>query len=252
MHIKQLTALGLTDVQGKVYIKLLELKQTSVLNLARATELQRPTIYDNLGKLEELGLVHWVQVGGRKMILANDPKALVQMLTLKQRKAEELLPELEELYNHTVPIAPKTVFFHGNEGYKRLASIIPTAKDKVIRSIGSYTENIRDGFTDKFLKELWKTRSQHRVKARVLFAHADVELLAKDKSYSEIGNIRYSREVRILPKSIELSVLYTLVDDKVLFWSSKKEDFGMLFQSQSYANSLKTLFDYLWSISTVW
>lgn len=249
MLLKQLIEIGLSKAQGQIYLKLLQLKQASVLTLARQTNLQRPTIYDNLTKLEALGLISWVQVGGRKMVFVANPQALVRMFAIKQKKAEELLPEFKELYNQGRPLAPKIIFFHGNEGYKRLANIIPTATDKVIRSIGSYAENIRAGFTDKFLKELWQARARHKIKAHVLFTHADRQLLIKDKAYSEIGNIRYNREVRILPPGIELSVLYTIVDDKVLFWSSKKEDFGMYFQSISYANSLITLFDHLWNSS---
>lgn len=246
-HIeKTLGELGLSGTQSALYLALLKRKKVTVLDLFRETGIQRPTIYDALETLEQFGLITRIVEGAKKFILPNHPKNIDIYLAKKQKLAEELLPTLADIYNAHSPLPPKIRFFQGEEGLKKLTGVILTSKEKVIRTIADYEENIQKPFTKKFQRNLWKTRTQKHIFGHILYSQKSIELLSQNPDYNEIGNIRYNREVRILPKEVDLSILYTIVDDNVLFWSSKEEGYSFHIQSPSYANSLKSLFDFLW------
>lgn len=248
---KSLQQLGLTDTQAKIYLSLLETGSVTVLGLHKSTGLQRPTVYDNLSLLEGMGLVSRTVQKGHKFYQAENPSTLQSLVQLKQAAIQNILPTLQDRYNQTqAGNESKVKFFYSEEGLKQLTSYIPTAKEKTIRTVGSHERNIVTPFTRKYLLSLWKARAQNKVKAKVLYCYSDMTALKKDKDFSEIANIKALREVRILPKEINLEVLYTILDDKVLFWSSSKYDFASLMESPGYASSLKSIFDFLWSIST--
>ncbi|HYE22098.1 MAG TPA: helix-turn-helix domain-containing protein [Verrucomicrobiae bacterium] len=246
--VKQLEALGLSHAQSLIYLAILQLKKATVLQISRQTGLQRPTIYDNVAELIKIGLISNIVDKGKTYIAAEDPENLHQSIAMKQKLAKELQPELQALFQAS-GIKPQVKFFQGEEGVKNLTNIILSSNSKVIRTIGNYQENIKEMFSFKFLHELWEARARKNIKGQILFTHSDLELLKKAKEYGETGNIKYNREVKVLPKEINFKVLYTIVDDKVLFWSSKQEGYSFMFQSKSYANSLTSLFDFLWSVS---
>lgn len=247
---QQLMQLGLTHVQAQIYLATLAAKRTTVLQISRDTGIQRPTIYDNVKELERHMLVSTVVDSGRKYLVPNDPRALASMLKHKEVVLGDVLPSLEAEYKVAHPQDADVRFFRGEEGLQALADVLLTSKEKVIRTIADYERNIEEPFSERYLRKLWNARSRKHIHGKILYTTKSVEKLRQNKDYSEIGNIRYDREVRILPEAIKLSVLYTLVDNRVLFWGTKHEDVAFQFVSKSYADSLKSMFDYLWEVST--
>jgi hypothetical protein len=171
------------------------------------------------------------------------------MLQKKEQVVTSILPSLQEVFESGEAKEPDVRFYRGKEGLEKLADIILTSKEKEIWTVADYERNIRDPFSEKYLHSLWEARNRKHIFGKILYTHSSLPALRKNKDYSEIGNIRFNREVRILPESIELSVLYTIVDNNVLFWGTKDEEMAFQFVSESYSNSLKSLFAYLWSVS---
>ena len=246
---KQLSSLGLSTTQSTVYLALLTLKKSTVLEIARETHIQRPTIYDALHALEDYGLVQWIIEGSKKYITPNHPENIALYLEKKKQLATTILPTLEDIYETNNPLPPKIRFFQGTESLEKLADTILTSESKVIRTLADYEQNIQKPFSEKYLRTLWEARTRKHILGKILYTHKSIPLLEKNKDYYEIGNIRYNREIRILPQEIDLTVLYTLVDNNVLFWSSQEERYSFHIKSPSYAQSLTSLFDFLWSQS---
>lgn len=252
MHLhKALQQLGLTDTQAKIYLSLLESGQTTVLGLHKITGLQRPTIYDNLSLLEGMGLISRTVAKGHKFYQVESPSTLQSMVQFKQVTIQNILPTLTDKYEQQLVNSQSQVkFFYSEEGLKQLTSYIPKSQEKLVRTIGSHERNIMTPFKRKHWLKIWETRALNRVKAKILYCKSDIPALSKDKDFTEIANIKALRQVRILPEQIKLEVLYSILDDKVLFWSSTKQDFSSLTQSIDYATSLKSIFDFLWGVST--
>jgi sugar-specific transcriptional regulator TrmB len=247
--LRKLEELGLTNTQAKIYTGLIKLKKATVLQIARDTNIQRPTVYENAKILEKQGLIYQTLVGSKKYLAAEDPKRLYILLDKKRQLARETVEELSRI--DEISTSEKTVIklYNGTEGAKRLTEIMLHAKVKQVRTIGSYKENVSQLFSKRFLNDLWNLRQKRGVHTKVLYPEKEKSALSNNSFYTEVSNIRYNRKVRIMPKGVDFNVLYTVVDDKVLFWSSTKENFFYCIESQSYANSIRTLFDFLWNQS---
>ena len=90
-----LQELGLTQREIKVYLALLELGLTTTGPIIKRSEVPNSKIYEVLESLQNKGLVSWIIKGKTKYFQASNPKQLLTLLKDKQRKIEEILPELE-------------------------------------------------------------------------------------------------------------------------------------------------------------
>jgi hypothetical protein len=125
-----------------------------------------------------------------------------------------------------------------------LADVILTAPNKQVITFGRHQLS-RSLFAERDLRALWEARVAKNVKVDVLFPASDCAALREDLEYSDISNIRFNRRVQILPPQVESVVMYTVVDDIVLFWSNEGEDFFFQITNHSYAESLLSIFKFL-------
>ena len=91
---KTLTLVGLTDLEAKVYIKLLKLKEAKVSTLARATKVTRTQLYPLLEKLIEKGVVDKVDKKVIRYKVVNRKK-LLDILKKWRKNTNALLKEFE-------------------------------------------------------------------------------------------------------------------------------------------------------------
>lgn len=245
--LAKLLALGLTEKQGQIYLSLQRNGASTVLDIFRDTHIQRPTIYENAILLESLGLVEIVVKGTKKYLVATAPERLQALIKQKEAVAQELIEDLATIKQGGVLRNPVRLYA-GHEGAKKLAQLILESKGKKVLTLGNYSL-LYALFRESDLRRLWEARVAKNIQIDALFPTTDRLELQKNKDYSESENLRYNRRVRILPPSIQWDVMYTIVDDNVLFWSAQKEDFFFQFSSLSYAQSLRTVFESLWKDS---
>ena len=90
-----LQELGLTKREIRVYLALLELGLTTTGPIIKKSKVPNSKIYEVLESLQNKGLISWVIKGKTKYFQASSPKQLLTLLKDKQRRVEEVLPELE-------------------------------------------------------------------------------------------------------------------------------------------------------------
>src|SRR4030042_3282975 len=90
-----LQELGLTQRESKVYLALLELGSTTTGPIIKRSEVPNSKIYEILESLQNKGLVSWITKGKTKYFQATSPKHLLSLLKDKERRLEDVLPELE-------------------------------------------------------------------------------------------------------------------------------------------------------------
>lgn len=90
-----LQEVGLTERESKVYIALLELGSTTTGPLIKKSEVPNSKIYEILENLQNKGLASWITKGKTKYFQASPPKQLLNLLKDKERKIQEILPQLE-------------------------------------------------------------------------------------------------------------------------------------------------------------
>lgn len=239
---QQLACMGLDGKLYLAYIAALELGEAPVQMVAKKAGLGRTTAYPLLAKLEQDGLVRMVEREGKRHVLAEDPVVILQRLELQRQVIGDLLPQLRSIYNRAKS-KPEIRFYEGEEGILTVLWDTLTCRSKKLLGILSMHELIETpGMVefDRYLAE----RVKRGIALRVLRSESkDVDNIWPE-SATELRELRYS------PPSVLLSMTTYIYDDKVAFISSKKENYGMIFQSEEFSRLHKSLFEGIWTIST--
>ncbi len=85
----ELRKLGLKEKEARVYLAGLELGPDSLQNIARKSEVTRPTAYEIVKSLQEKGLFREAQQGKKRLFVANSPEKILHILRLQKRELEE-------------------------------------------------------------------------------------------------------------------------------------------------------------------
>mgnify|MGYP003441090108 FL=1 len=96
--LKQLTEVGLSEKESRVYLALLPRRDVGSSKLILASGLHRQFVYDALERLEKLGLAKHVIQNGRKKFSANPPMRLLSIIEEKRLAAQNIARQLQERY----------------------------------------------------------------------------------------------------------------------------------------------------------
>lgn len=90
-----LTFIGLTELEAKVYLKLLKLKEAKVSELVKTIKVSRTQLYPLLNKMVKKGFLR--QITNNPVILYRvlDIGELIDLVEKKKRKEIKILKELE-------------------------------------------------------------------------------------------------------------------------------------------------------------
>ena len=97
--IEFLEDLGLSDNEAKVYFASLSLGPTTIMKIAESAEIKRTTVYSVAESLQKRGLINIQLNGFKKLYSAEDPDKLENILNLRRKKLNDLLPEFKALYS---------------------------------------------------------------------------------------------------------------------------------------------------------
>jgi DNA-binding MarR family transcriptional regulator len=92
---EMLKRLGLTNVEARLYLALIDSGSTTVGPLLRKTGLHKATVYQSLNRLVEKGLVSYIKEGKKTHFRAVSPRVLLEGLQENERALKEALPALE-------------------------------------------------------------------------------------------------------------------------------------------------------------
>ncbi|MFA5967110.1 MAG: helix-turn-helix domain-containing protein [Patescibacteria group bacterium] len=120
----QLSTLGLSNMEIKAYLALLEIGSATVLKLSHKTGIKRTTMYDVVEGLIHKKLITLTEKGNKRSYHAENPKKIDGLLAEEERKLAEkrknfltIIPELSSLFN-AHDKKPKIRFYEGFEGIK--------------------------------------------------------------------------------------------------------------------------------------
>lgn len=238
----ELAQFGLDHKKAKVYLACLESGEAKAQDIALRAGIARPTAYDILEKLSQLGLVGFYRKRGVKYYVANAPEKFHHLLEKKAEHFKQLLPELKSRYN-TTHEKPKITYYEGTEGIKTILADTLTARNKQLRAILS----IVDLFTllgRAFMENQFSERVKAGVRLRVIRSRP------KEVGENWQTDPRALRELRYAPPAMVFAMTMYLYDNKAALISSQKEHFGMIIASGEYSENMGHLFEALWQIST--
>jgi HTH-type transcriptional regulator, sugar sensing transcriptional regulator len=233
---------GISGKLYRAYMASLELGQATINQIAARAGLGRTTAYSIIERLQEEGLVRIVDQAEKRFVVPEDPQVMLQRAEARRRTLSDLMPELRALYNMS-RVKPEIRFYEGEAGVATVLWDTLTARSKLLRGILSMKELLESPGFDK-MQEYIAKRIERGVALKVLRSSAE----DTDSIWSAPGTDL--RELRYAPAHINLAMTTYVYDDKVAIISSKREDYGLIIQSQDFAHLYSAMFDGLWAIST--
>ncbi|MBI5412336.1 helix-turn-helix domain-containing protein [Candidatus Peregrinibacteria bacterium] len=237
--IGALQELGLSEKESCVYLAMLTLGEASVLQIARAAEIKRPTVYPVLESLQQKGLVHIDIRSMKQRYRAINPERLELLLEQRRKNLLSALPELTALYN-TEGSQSLIQYFEGLEAVK-------TVYESNIRDIQPH-ENycvIADqkkwiGLDQKYFENFTYRRGLLPINIRLLLSDTPIaRAFQKKERY-------YNETIRFLPKGTELTTNLVITPQRPFMHQLTPPVNGIVIENKSAIKTQMELFEILW------
>jgi sugar-specific transcriptional regulator TrmB len=164
MKEEVLCELGLSKNEIATYLKLLELRTATAVEVAKETRLHRPNVYDALNRLVKKGLVSHYTQEKVKYFEVVDPEQLMNLLKAKELKLQQILPELKIMQFEAKPPS-KVSIMEGIAGTRKIFMDLITGT-KELYVFGAPREIVR------IMGTAWMNEwHQERIKRKVMFHH---------------------------------------------------------------------------------
>lgn len=239
--LNKLRQLGVSDTRARFYLAALELGEASVTTVAKTAGIGRTHAYDILNSLVDEGLLNQIEKSNRTVVVAEDPDRLLQRAHERVSQAQEILPELQAIYTHSLS-KPRIRYYSGLDGIINVMNDTLNCQSKELWGILSMVELLNvPGKT--FMREHIKRRVEAGIHLKVIRSkQEDIEVIWPT-SKSEL------RELRFFQSDLPLTMTSYIYDDTVAYISSRKENFAMIIQSAEFAGLKKALYSTMWQAS---
>lgn len=236
---KQLQQLGLHKSEIIIYLYILEQGQSSPPNIAKDTHIAITNSYHILHSLKTKGLISEQLNEKRKVYIANDPQAIVHMLDLKKKTAEQVVPDLRGLFK-LQKNKPKIRFYDGLEQVKEI--YLSTLSARKIYGFGS--TKLLSGLAPDLYKYYLNQLRQKEVIFYDILTYA-----SKTNGAPEMKEIlKGLYDMKFLPKE------YMDQPTDMLFWDNnialitlEEPVFGTVITSPLLFKTFTIIFDVIWN-----
>ncbi|OGZ45170.1 MAG: hypothetical protein A3J54_03525 [Candidatus Ryanbacteria bacterium RIFCSPHIGHO2_02_FULL_45_13b] len=242
--LNQLKHIGLSENEAKVYLAMLELGPSSVLEIAAKAGINRPTAYAQIESLKKMGLISMQTKGKKQLYIAEDPDQLEFLidrekkdLEQKQDELKEALPELKELFN-TTEDRPHVRFFEGKEGLERMQNDLLRSGTKETRGISSADDIYRifpqhkGSYVSERVKKGIRSKLIYTSSQGAMYKEKD-ETALREAIHIPKGMLNFHADLDVYGDSISISALTGKLS-------------GIIIHHKDLADSFRTLFDFLW------
>lgn len=244
--LNQLKNIGLTDNEAKVYLAMLELGPSPVLEIAAKAGINRPTAYFQIESLKKMGLVSSQNKGAKQIFVAESPDQLEfilnrenKILEQKQSELENILPELKTLYNLSED-KPQVRFFEGIDGLIKMQDEFLKKKPKEILAITSIDDVLR--VFPRHVESYSPERVKRKIHARAIYTSSKGDFL-KETNAKMLRQTKY-----VDPKQLPFNADITIFGDAVGIAALSGKLSGTIIEHKEIANSFRGLFEFAWKL----
>lgn len=242
--LTQLKHIGLSENEAKVYLAMLELGPSPVLEIAAKAGINRPTAYVQIESLKKMGLVSTQIKGKKQLFIAEDPDQLEILLTEKEKELEhkkeeleKMLPALSVMFN-TADEKPQVRYFEGIEGIKKVQKEFLQTKSKLIYAI-SFRDDLYTAVPNQ--GEYVKERVKRKIHTKFIYSSTKGRL----PSTSDRELLVESRFIP--PEQFPKGADITVFDHKVAIASLQGKVMCTVIEHGDVAKSFRGIFDLLWA-----
>lgn len=236
--------LGLSEKEAKTYLAILELGSATIKPISDKAGIKRTSIYNFIDKLVSLGLISQSTIRNRTHYTALAPSRLLELQKENLSAVENTLPDFLALFNFSVT-KPKIQYFEGPEQIKQLIWEEARCK-KETRFIWTGRDILEMVGGSKFMAEV----DRQRIKNGIFIKTIRFKEKEAPYPYSSAGTV-HLRQLRYAPARISIPMAMGIYDTgKVAFYSTKKEGFAILIESQEFMQTMAVFHQLLWEKCT--
>lgn len=242
---EKLKHLGLSENEARIYMAMLELGPSVVVEIARKAQINRPTTYVQIESLKKKGLVSTQTKGKKQFFIVESPDKLellidneIKAVEDKKNELNNFLPELLNLFN-TSGQRPHVKFFEGKDGVLALQKEFLKTDDSPIYGITSI-DNVFEIFPE-FENTYIKKRVHKKIPSKTIYTSKKGPILKE----SDESSMRESKYVE--PGKLPLGIDITIFKDKVAIIALKGKVSGTLIEHREVADSFRAIFELVWS-----
>ncbi|MBR9698928.1 hypothetical protein GOV09_00525 [Candidatus Woesearchaeota archaeon] len=238
MDTSILEDIGLTGVEIKVFLTLLELGSSTAGLIVEKSGLQNAVVHRAFHSLHNKALITYVLEGKIKHYQAIEPKLLLEFLDEKKAKLQKILPELEAKRD-LARKKPQAAIFQGGRGIKELLNMMLDTHVKEYRSYGGGQKS-DEVLGMHFWERFHKNRVQKGIKAKLLF-HQSLEWWGKELMKLKLTEVKATKE------NFEELTETVICGHRVgiIIWTDNP--FGFLIEEELAAKSYMKFFSLLWN-----
>jgi sugar-specific transcriptional regulator TrmB len=231
--------IGLTENESVLYSSSLSLGPSTILELAKETQLPRTTVYGLVEKLKQQGLMYIEVKGLKKLYTSESPEKLKFLLKRRQETLDKELPELSALYNMKSG-ASLIKYYEGLESvknvYEELLKDIKSGDEYLVLSDQAMWQKLDEPYFKKFLER----RGRLPIKIKMLLQNSTIaqEMLKFQKNYNS--------EVRILPEGTTLSTNLIVTPQRVVIHQLVTPIFAIVIENPSIIKMHQESFNIMW------
>lgn len=249
----KLVDFDLSLVEAKIYLHLLNKQPQTVLSLARELRIPRTSVYDNVLKLVEKGLLERVVKFKSQEFKASPLDQLSRTVEKEKRKVESLAQTLDQLKQILVnPIDPSTStqvrYYHGTSGIQQMMwNATKAIKETVGYSVYGRVEIVGSTFMKKFIEVFIENKIRDRVIVNP--TKQTLDIIKKDVKPGRHQNT--FNDIRYLPQSqLYVSGDTTIYNNifAVAYWK-QGEIVGVEIENAELVHTQKTIFETLWKLA---
>ena len=238
MNTELLMQTGLSEVQAKIYLYLIEHGQSTPTEIATGVDENRTTVYSAAEKLEKMGIISQKDKGKVAAYIPNHPSVLediaekrLRVVARQVKNLEGNLPSLINYYNE-YQSTPGATTFYGQEGVKMIW-------DKVIAAKAPYyfVRSRYDVIADKEALEQFKKR---RVEAGIASENITPSEFA-ELSNKDSGKWLLLRTI-LPPEEYNSPVEIDIFGNNVAFINYSKDGMSTLIESPEIADAMRQMF----------
>jgi len=237
MNQSLLEQAGITALEAKIYLCLLEKGSIRAGEISRHAGIHRRSVYDAIERLIQKGLVSYIKINNRRYYEAADPQRLIELLRQKEDNIKQIMPELQLLRKFSED-KKEVLFFRGKQAIKTVFDDqIKTGKEILIFGDAVNVNEIVKYYFPRFDKQ----RVEKNIKVRMLFD----QTARKQKYLKKIP----LAEVRFVKKGNKAPVSTNIYADKVsvIIWEQNPK--AILIKEASLAKSFKSYFEFIWGFA---
>ncbi len=229
---------GFASKEARVYAALLALGQGDVGRIAQVANVKRTNVYPLLERLKTRGYVSEMSGGKVRTFSPTDPAKVFRQLENNTKLFREMLPFLQA-YVARSGARPSIQYFEGKD------AVVSVYRDMhhyqnvcFINSIARHTEVFPEEV--RYWGTVFESES-FRIHARAM--HTDTH--ADHSFIDQVSGPKY--EARLFPKGLDFVMDFAIYGENIGISSVTKDPFIVVVESKDLADSMRTIFDLLWS-----